>query len=435
MYTDENASRAPDNIEVIKAIGLAMDYWSNELYRRRNFDESKCPAVELPPLPDSLAEWRTERKKLLALFAEHIYGEIPPAPDKITTRLLAERSDALNNTAIRREIRIYCQMNNGMSHDFDMLLYIPKNVQAPPPVFLGLNFDGNQANTIDEDVALTRGPSHYPGYWWRSAATNNDKRLIKLDSWNFAEAMQRGYAVATVNYCEIFPDNPYGYEKSIYRLFRSPEELAAFPARSCGLRKFGAISAWAWGLSRMLDVLEDIPEVDADRAAVLGHSRLGKTALWAGANDERFKMVISNNSGCLGAALSRRDFGERVGHLAYIQRFWFTETLAQYADRESELPVDQHQLLALVAPRCLYVASSSEDGGADPRGEFLSAKAASEVWRLYNHAPVLPEDMPAAGTGTVGSNGVFYHLKSGVHSITAEDWQHYYNCADGLFRE
>lgn len=435
MHSDENAPRVPSNPALLDAIGKAMDYWSGEFYRRRNHDEKLCPPVELSAFPETLEEWKLKRQEIKKLFEEHIYGPVPPPPDKLEMRLLSEKRDALNDTAIRREIRIYCKMNDGRSHDFDMLLYIPKNVSAPPPVFVGLNFDGNQANTPEVDVRTTRGAAHIPGNWWRCGVTAENKRLIKLDSWNFENAMQRGYAVATANYGEIFPDNPFGYEQSIYTLFKTPEELKSLPDLPAPLRKFGAISAWAWGLSRMLDALETIPEVDAGRAAVLGHSRLGKTALWAGANDERFKMVISNNSGCLGAAPSCREFGERVGHLAYIQRFWFVETLMQYAYRENTMPVDQHQLLALVAPRTLYVASSSEDHGADPKGEFMSARAASAVWKLYGSPAGMLENMPEVGAGTAGSNGVFYHVKYGPHSITGEDWQHYYDCADKIFNK
>ncbi|MBE6367087.1 MAG: hypothetical protein E7052_04165 [Lentisphaerae bacterium] len=159
---------------------------------------------------------------------------------------------------------------------------------------------------------------------------------------------------------------------------------------------------------------------------------MGKTALWAGACDERFKLVISNNSGCLGAAPSRRDFGERLGHLSFIQRFWFVDTLCQYAFREEFLPVEQHQLLALIAPRSLYVASSSEDWGADPCGEFLSAQAASTAWKLYGLQGIADQKMPPLNQ-SVGDR-VRYHIKAGGHSITAVDWQHYYDCADALWK-
>jgi hypothetical protein len=222
--------------------------------------------------------------------------------------------------------------------------------------------------------------------------------------------------------CVLAPSNPEVHE-----------ELAELPEPPIAPRNYGAISAWAWGLSRMMDVLEDIPEIDTEKAAVLGHSRLGKTALWAGVNDERFKLVISNNSGCMGAAPSCRVYGERPGHLAYIQRFWFSDKFIEYAEREDTLPVDQHQLLALIAPRTVYVASSSEDYGADPYGEFLSAKEAAGIWALYGRENDFPDSFPELNK-SVGSS-VKYHCKTGGHSITAADWQHYYECADKLFKQ
>lgn len=428
----ENQPRIPENREAIIALSRMMDHWSAELYRRRNHDESKVPPWKFLPLPDTLEEWKVERKKILELFNEHIYGAVPPPPDKLEVRLLAEKHGALNGLAYRREIRIYCKMDNGRVHDFDMLLYVPENAAGKVPVFVGLNFNGNQANTPDDDVRLTRGPAHVAKHWWRSAVTTDDKRFEKIDSWNFVEAMKRGYAVATANFNEIFPDNPFGFAKSIYTLFKDPGELAELPEPPAPVRNYGAISAWAWGLSRMMDVLEDIPEVDAGKAAVLGHSRLGKTALWAGVNDERFKMVISNNSGCMGAAPSCREYGERPGHLAYLQRFWFADKFIEYAGREDKLPVDQHQLMALIAPRTLYVASSSEDCGADPYGEFLSAREAAKVWTLYGKKNDLPEAFPELDK-TFGDT-VNYHCKTGNHSITAADWIYYYACADKLFK-
>ena len=426
----ENQPRTPENQAAVIALSRMMDHWSEELYRRRNHDESKVPSWKFLPLPDTLEEWEAERKKIMQVFEENIYGALPPKPDRIEMCVLNEKHGALDGLAYRREIRIYCKMDDGRCHDFDMLLYVPENAAGKVPVFVGLNFDGNQANTTDDDVRTTRGPAHVAKHWWRSAASDN-KRLIKLDSWNFAEAMKRGYAVATANYGEIFPDNPLGYAKSIYTLFKTPEELAELPEPPAPKRNYGAITAWAWGLSRMLDCLEDIPEVDAGKAAVLGHSRLGKAALWAGVNDERFKMVISNNSGCMGASPACRVYGERPGHLAYLHKFWFADRFIEYACQEETMPVDQHQLIALIAPRCAYVASSNEDYGADPYGEFLSAKAAEKIWSLYGAESALPAEFPELEQ-SVG-NMVKYHCKVGKHSITAADWKHYYDCADKLF--
>ena len=428
---DENAPRVPDNAAVIPFVSREMDYWSSELYRRRDPDSLLNKEADFIPLPDTLEKWEVCRQEVLKNFQQHVYGIIPPAPDRMEYKLLNEKTDALDNTAIRREIRVYCRMDNGSSFDFDVLVYFPKNV-VKPPVFVGLNFDGNQANTPEDDVRLTRGASRRKGCWWRFLPPQETTRHIKMDSWNYAEAVKRGYAVATADYGEIFPDNPFGFAKSMYQLFHSDEELAESPPMNSAPREYGALSAWAWGDSRILDTLQAaVPEVDCERAAVIGHSRLGKAALWCGANDERFKLVISNNSGCMGASPSCRKYGEQFNHTGILHRFWFNENLVRFAFSETPLPVDQHQLLAMVAPRTLYVASSSEDSGADPMGEFLAAREAAKVWKLYGRAGLDIEEMPPLGRSC--GDGVNYHIKAGGHSITAEDWQHYYNCADRIF--
>ena len=430
-FYDENAPRVPDNAAAIPFVSREMDYWSSELYKRRDPDSLLNKEADFIPLPDTLEAWQLRRQEVLKNFQQYVYGAIPPPPDRMEYKLLNEKTDALDNTAIRREIRVYCRMDNGRSFDFDVMVYLPKNA-VEVPVFAGLNFDGNQANTPENDVRLTRGAARRAGCWWRFLPPSEETRNIRLDSWNFAEAIRRGYAVATASYGEIFPDNPFGFAKSIYRLFRSDEELAELPPMNSAPREYGAISAWAWGNSRILDTLQAVvPEVDCTRAAVIGHSRLGKAALWCGANDERFKLVISNNSGCMGASPSCRKYGEQFNHICVLHRFWFNEKLSCFAFSDTPLPVDQHELLAMVAPRTLYVASSDEDSGADPMGEFLAAKEAAKVWKLYGKAGLGIDEMPPIGKSC--GYEVKYHIKHGKHSITAEDWQHYYACADQIF--
>jgi hypothetical protein len=224
-------------------------------------------------------------------------------------------------------------------------------------------------------------------------------------------------------YCgDFFPDHADGRPDSVLPSLGRPAEgeLAA--------NEPGAIAAWAWGLSRVLDWLATRPEVNEHAVIVVGHSRLGKTALWAGACDPRFAMVVSNESGCGGAALSRRNYGETVGVITSRFPHWFCPSFAQYAGRELELPVDQHTLLAMTAPRPLYVASAEGDRWADPRGEFLSAEAVGPVWRLYGRTGLGTSEYPEVGR-SVGEF-VRYHVRAGKHDLLLEDWQHFADMAD-----
>jgi hypothetical protein len=304
----------------------------------------------------------------------------------------------------------------------ELLIYTPVGASGPVPAFLGYNFNGNQSLEIDPSIHLCES-------WLRDkeeeGIVNNrateKSRASKASRWPVAKIIERGYGLVTLNYGDIDPDFDDGFRNGIYALFERGDEARAGDAG-------GSISAWAWGLSRVLDVLERDPLIDAKRVAVIGHSRLGKTALWAGATDPRFAMVISNNSGCGGAALSRRRFGETVKVINTSFPHWFCLNHRQYNDNESAQPVDQHMLLALVAPRPVYVASAEEDRWADPRGEFLSLYHAGPVYALFGKSPLPTDEMPRVDEPLVRDVG--YHIRMGKHDLTEYDWERYLEFAE-----
>lgn len=392
-----------------------------------NYDEEKVPPYTLPDLltmtdgrkVTDKEMWQNERRKeILEILQKNIYGRILPAPDHLHFELLNRKDDALDNTAIRKEIRIWAGMENGKSFYFDTIMYLPKNAKTPPPVFAGLNFQGNHTCCNEEDIQISA--IRRPGY-----PANRFPRGNQHNRWHFAECIRRGYASITANYHDIMPDMPNHWDKGALRLFKDGLYQHYGP-----LEEYSAIGVWAWGLSRIADYLEQDKDVDASKIIVHGHSRLGKTALWAGAIDERFKMVISNDSGCCGAALSRRDYGENIATIAGPENpsYWFVDDFSSFMGRIDEMPFDQHFLLALAAPRPLAVASATLDKWADPRGEFLSCVNVAPVYKLFGFEGLGTEEMPSPGKGIY--NIVSYHIREGRHDQTPLDWEVYMDLAD-----
>ncbi|MCH2162215.1 MAG: hypothetical protein MK085_10125, partial [Phycisphaerales bacterium] len=298
----------------------------------------------------------------------------------------------------------------------DLLLFLPNPRTGPVPVFMGLNFSGNHAIHPDPSIPLAR----FAGF------QREQERGTQARRWDVDTILARGYGLATIHCADIDPDFNDGFHNGVHALTPVAEDEER-PADA-----WATIAGWAWGLSRGLDYLETDPDVDATKVAVLGHSRLGKTALWAGAEDPRFAIVISNNSGCGGAALFRRRYGEKISHINNAMPHWFCENFKQYNEREADCPIDQHMLIALMAPRPVYVASAVNDRWADPRGEFLAALHADPVYRLLGTdglrgATEAQLDQPL--TGTIG-----YHLRSGGHDVTDYDWARYLDFADRHFR-
>ena len=390
-------------------------------------EEDQVPVREIPSVlikndgskVGSAWEWmNSRRQEVLTFYTDEVFGEMPPRPEKVVREVVAVKEDALNNTAIRKEIKITFYQD-GLSHSMMMLLYIPKNAEKKVPVFLGLNFKGNHTTVFEDDVIETGRDIE--------GKLVEEKRGSQAERWVFENVISRGFASATCCYHDIFPDfaTDEAWKQSIYKLFYGENTSAELN------KKHSAIGAWAWGLSRMLDALECESMIDSTRAGVVGHSRLGKTALWVGANDQRFKVVVSNDSGHGGAALFKRYFGETIELLNVVFPHWFVAEFKKYNNKDADLEFDQHFLLSLIAPRALCIGSATEDLWADPKGEFLAGVHASEVYQLFG-VKGMPSDIhPAADVNLTGE--VSYHMRTGLHNILLQDWNHYLDVAEKLF--
>ena len=391
----------------------------------KNYDEARVPRYTLPQaltMADGTPvgtpeEWYAKRRpELLELFETQMYGRAPERPAAEHFEVVSVDDGALAGTAVRKEIRIY--FTDGQEHYMTLLLYIPKQVQGPVPVFLGANFFGNA--TVDPDPGIS-----YPdeAQIRRYALYTQHPRGEKSGRWPVGMILSRGYALATFHKSDLAPDYDSAFSRGVFPLFY--KEGQQYPAPD----EWGNISAWAWGYSRALDYLETDGDVDASRVATIGHSRLAKTALWAAVRDERFAMAVPNNPGCGGAAISRRCYGETLETIIRHYHYWFCGNFAQYSAREDALPFDQHELLSLMAPRPVYVGSGEHDRWSDPRGEFIALQEASRVYEFLGLPALGLEEMPGPWqpqqTGLVG-----WHMRSGPHEITAWDWAQYLDFAD-----
>jgi hypothetical protein len=400
-----------------------------------NQDESKVPVYTLPdPLLTASgqrihtdAEWsRIRRPEVLELFRTHVYGRTTESLPRDGSTLLSEHRQARGGRATRQRIRV--PLTRGSDGPvIDLLLYLPNAQVGRVPVFLGLNFDGNHSVTQESDIPLVSGwvPNRPPLGITNNAATETS-RGSSAGRWPIDRLLERGYGVATFYCGDVEPDHPEGWRKGLRGAVLPSGATAPSDA------DWGAIGAWAWGLTRAMDALEMHPRIDPKQVSVIGHSRLGKTALWAGAQDTRFALVVSNESGEGGAALARRDFGETILRINTSFPHWFCNRFKSYNQKVASLPVDQHELIALIAPRPVYVASATEDLWADPKGEFLGALGAEPVYSLFGKKG-LGTSTPPPPNHPIGDS-IGYHNRSGKHDITDYDWEQYMDFADRHLR-
>lgn len=398
-----------------------------------NYDEAKVPQfVVSDPLvmfngeavTDSI-QWMVKRRpELLNFFRDSVYGKVPDKLGMTSFEILEEGSSSFYQNAFRQQVRIWIESGKHKLA-FTLLIYVPEKKQKIP-VFLGCNFYGNHSVTYDNEVLI-------PSTW---AANNQNYRIsnntfteasrgARADRWAIQRILDAGFGLATFYYGDIDPDKN-DFSDGIHPFFYSKKQTRP------EANQWGSISAWAWGLSRALDYLETNNRVDASKVIAFGHSRLGKTALWAGATDQRFVAVISNNSGCGGAALSKRKYGETINTVNHAFPHWFCDNFKKFNENEAALPVDQHELITLIAPRPVYIASAQNDQWADPRGEFLSAYYASPVYELFGKTGISNTAMPEVHQPI--QNTVAYHIREGIHYVTDYDWEQYVNWASAILK-
>ena len=399
-----------------------------------NIDESKVPDYKLPdPLicnngtkVTTVRQWEKQRRpEILELFSAQMYGRTPKEKIKVTCETLSENPDFCNGKATAKQVK-FIFTNGRKQVEAILLLVLPNKPTGKTPVFVAYNFGGNHSTCYDPSIAY---PPSFPLLGIPEQSEGG--RGNRTSSWPYELILDRGYGVATMYYQDIYHDfaefdKLHFEEYSVAALFSDYDPVGTKADR------WQALGAWAWGSSRIVDYLETQKRVDTDKIIIMGHSRLGKAALWAGAQDKRFKIVISNNSGSCGAALSKRVFGESVARILRHPH-WFCPYFSRYAHNEADLPFDQHELIALIAPRHVYIASAEEDYGADPNGEFLSGYHASPVYELYGLKGPGVSKQPPVNQPIM--NDVGYHIRTGGHAVTDYDWTCYMNFADKHFRK
>ena len=381
-----------------------------------NYSEDSVGSYSLPKLLVSKTgkkistseEWnKIRRPEIFTMYEEYQFGKMPSAPKNIQSKITEDYTTTLNGKAIRRQVTVF--LTDDKTHKMDLLIYLPLKNTKPSPLLLHISFTANCNMVNDPAVPQTE-------IWNREGKKVPASTSTFATKLNVEKFIDEGFGIATVYYGDIEPDFKEGINYGIRGVYIKKGESNPAP------NEWGAISAWAWGLSRAMDYFETDKKIDSKKIALFGVSRLGKTVLWTGAHDTRFAMVIANCSGEGGAALSRRNYGETIAHLSHPTRYeyQFAKNYQSFGDRVSEFPIDAHMLISLIAPRPLLLETGDTDYWSDPKGEFEAAIAATPVYHLFNKKGMEDKKMPPAGTPVLNTLG--YSMHSGGHGTVSLDW-------------
>jgi pimeloyl-ACP methyl ester carboxylesterase len=368
----------------------------------QNYDEAKVGVYTLPPLlvdsngktVNNKSQWeKSRRAEVLQLFEDNVYGTMPKAFDSMSFKVVNDQPGVMQGAAHLKETNVTIY-NNGQHATIHVVLFTPQRTKKAVATFLLINNRSPKNTLASRDTIM--------GFWPAE------------------QVIAAGYGIAAFHVSGAAPDDKVTYQNGLLRLF--PDELA----RDNGMK---AIGAWAFAASRVLDYFEKEALVDHKNVIVVGHSRGGKASLWAAAQDQRFAMCVTNCSGNTGAALSKRNFGETVEVINTAFPHWFNNNYKKYNDNEAELPVDQHMLIALVAPRPVYATNATEDLWADPTGTYLAMRNAEPVFNLYSRKSNLPATPPKPDSPIIAWP-LSYHNRTGIHDLTFYDWAQFVLFAD-----
>jgi hypothetical protein len=374
------------------------------------FDGSKVTTKE---------QWVEKRRpELKELFQHYMYGYLPPAPDNVEGKVEREDPQAFGGKATLREVTI--SFGPPDTPRIHLLLVVPNKRKGPAPAFVGMNFCGNHAVVSDPKVPLPTVWMYPDKVGVKDNRATDAGRGTQVDTWALEQSIDRGYAVATFYDGDVDPDRPDVREGIQPHLRKKVEEP--------GPHDWGTVAAWAWGLMRAVDYLRTDKDIDKDHIAAVGHSRLGKAAIVAGAFDERIALVIPLQAGCGGTAPSRGKVGESVKQINDHFPHWFCGEFKEFNEHPDRLPFDQNCLAALVAPRPLLFSNAVEDTWANPEGQFRVLQAADPVYKLLGAGGLEAKEMPEVGVLSAGTLG--YYIRPGKHSMTKDDWKVFLDYAD-----